>query len=203
MGFFPVDDKTVDYLQEHRPHAEADRRCRGLLQGAGTVRYAAARADPTTPSDLELDLAQRGALPGRPEAAAGPHRARRHASATSTHLFSQPVATTASARIRPSWPALPERRGRRSNWGTARADRRHHQLHQHLQPRRAAGRRPAGEEGRGSGPDGRAAHQDPPGAGLARGHRVSDAAGTAAVSGSWASMSPPTAAPPASAMPAT
>ena len=45
MGFFPVDDETVDYLRAHRPHRRRDRRLRGLLQGAGPVRHAARRRD--------------------------------------------------------------------------------------------------------------------------------------------------------------
>ena len=56
-----------------------------------------------------------------------------------------------------------------------RADRRDHLLHQHLEPRRAARRRPAREEGGRARPDGEAARQDLARAGLARGHRVPDA----------------------------
>ena len=56
-----------------------------------------------------------------------------------------------------------------------RADRRDHLVHEHLEPERAARRRPAGEEGGRARPHGQAAHQDLARAGLARGHRVPDA----------------------------
>jgi hypothetical protein len=58
-----------------------------------------------------------------------------------------------------------------------RADRRHHVVHQHVEPERAAGRRPAGQEGRGSRPEGGAAHQDVAGPWQPRGHRIPEAAG--------------------------
>ena len=84
-----------------------------------------------------------------------------------------------------------------------RADRRDHLVHQHFQPRRAARRRPARQESRGARLDRQPAREDLARAGLARGHRVPDQGGSAArISRSSASRSRPTAAPPASAMPA-
>ena len=72
-GFFPVDARHHQVPQGHRPRARARRARRGLLQGAGPVargghaagvhRHAGARS------------LHRGALPGRPEAAAGPRAA--------------------------------------------------------------------------------------------------------------------------------
>ena len=77
-------------------------------------------------------------------------------------------------------------------------------MHQHVEPGRAARRRPAREEGGREGPDGQAAHQDLARAGLARGHRVPDQGRACCpTSRSSASTSPPTAARPASATPAT
>ena len=43
MGFFPVDDATIDYLQGHRSHGGRDRCVRVVLQGAGPVRDPAGR----------------------------------------------------------------------------------------------------------------------------------------------------------------
>ncbi len=54
-----------------------------------------------------------------------------------------------------------------------RGDRGHHQLHQHVQPLRHAGRRAGGAQGAGQGPDAEALGEDLAGAGLAGGHRVS------------------------------
>ena len=48
MGFFPVDDATVDYLRVTGRTDDGDRGVRGLLQGAGPVRHADARARSTT-----------------------------------------------------------------------------------------------------------------------------------------------------------
>ena len=62
-----------------------------------------------------------------------------------------------------------------------RADRRDHVLHEHVEPERAARRRPAGQEGGRSGPDGHAAHQDLARARLARRHRLPDEDRPAAV----------------------
>ena len=45
MGFFPVDDETIDYFARHRPHRRGSRRVRGLLQGAGPVRHPEERRD--------------------------------------------------------------------------------------------------------------------------------------------------------------
>ncbi len=64
-----------------------------------------------------------------------------------------------------------------------RADRRHHQLHQHQQPERAAGGRPAGQEGGRSRPEGGAAHQDLARPGLAHRHRIPDQGRLAALPG--------------------
>ena len=91
----------------------------------------------------------------------------------------------------------PRRRQRR------RGDRRHHLLHQHLQPQRADRRRPAGQERGRQGPEDQALGEDLAGARLAGGHRLSGQ-GRPAPSRStrsastWSAM----AAPPASATPA-
>ena len=53
-----------------------------------------------------------------------------------------------------------------------RGDRRDHELHEHVEPRGDARRRPAGEEGRRGGPGDQAVGQDLPRPGIARGDRV-------------------------------
>ena len=69
MGFFPVDDAHHRVLPQHRPHGRGSLRARGLLQGAGAVRHAAARATSTTRTVLELDLAIDPALASRARSA--------------------------------------------------------------------------------------------------------------------------------------
>ena len=65
-----------------------------------------------------------------------------------------------------SAPAETRRRST-ANVGERRGgDRGHHELHQHLQPLGDAGRRPAGQEGRGARPEGEAVGEDQPGAGI-------------------------------------
>jgi aconitate hydratase len=54
------------------------------------------------------------------------------------------------SRHRSTWAERP-RLGQATGRARQRADRRHHELHQHLQPLRHAGRRPPGEEGGGAG----------------------------------------------------
>ena len=49
MGFFPVDEKTVDYFSGTGRTDDEIEALRGLLQGAGPVRHAGARARSTTP----------------------------------------------------------------------------------------------------------------------------------------------------------
>ncbi len=84
------------------------------------------------------------------------------------------------------------------------ADRRDHLVHQHLEPQRAAGGRPAGQEGGRARPDGAEAHQDLARARLAHRDRLPDEDGPAALPrASSASTSRRTAARPASATPAT
>ena len=95
MGFFPVDDKTVDYL-EATPGARRQEidGFRGLLQGAGPVRHARGRRRSTT-RRRSISTSARSCQPRRPEAAAGPHRAAEDEGSFNA-LFSKPVARTAS-----------------------------------------------------------------------------------------------------------
>ena len=75
MGFFPVDDATVDYLHGHRPHRRGGRSVRGVLQGAGPVRHAAGRRDRLHEGRDARPRDDQG-VARRTEAPAGPHRAR-------------------------------------------------------------------------------------------------------------------------------
>ena len=65
-GFFPIDDKTIDYLKHHEPHRRARRAGRGLCQGAGHVahrRHAPTRSSPTRSNSISATWCPR--LPAR------------------------------------------------------------------------------------------------------------------------------------------
>ena len=159
MGFFPVDDETLDYLRLTGRDEELHRSGR-----ARTPRSRGCSAPTTRRSrysdTLELDL-------GTVEPAlAGPKRPQDRVALpdvkqdTSTRSAARPMSRQRKRR------KLPSRRRRRGAIESRRlgGDRRHHQLHQHLQPVGDARRRAAGEEGGGARPDGQAVGEDQPGA---------------------------------------
>ncbi len=250
MGFFPVDEKTLDYFRgtgrskDEIDALEAYFRAQGLfgVPLAGELDYSQvvkldlgevtpSLSGPKRPQDrIELGKVKEqftrlfsapigengfnqpaqtlqtrtllhlgGETPdsegaGRAAAAAGGRRLRDRDGVQPADAGLGPV----GCRRHAVGPAGRDHRQRR------RADRGDHQLHQHLQPGRAAGRRPAGEEGGRSGLARAAAHQDLAGAGLAHRHRVPAARPACCPTwSSWASRWRATAAPPASATPAT
>ena len=90
MGFFPVDDATVDYLRDTgRTDAEIDA-FEAYFRAQEHVRHADAPARSTTREMVELDLVDRQAVARRPEAPAGSHRARQ-AEEQVHALFSKPA----------------------------------------------------------------------------------------------------------------
>ena len=202
MGFFPVDEATVDYLSATgRSDAEIDaftayfkaQRLFGVPR-AGDIDY--------TPV-LRLDLASI-----RPSVA-GPKRPQdrielRRLKATFADLLGRPTADNgfaqAAGRIDARAPAARRQRPRQRR----RADRRDHLVHQHVEPRRAARRGPAREEGGREGPRA-SSRRSRPRWRRARGWSPTTSTRRACcpTSSSWASASPPTAARPASATRAT
>jgi aconitate hydratase len=142
MGFFPVDEKTVDYFAAPAAPPPKSRRLRGLLQGAGPVRHAQRRARSTTARSLELDLASVA------PSLAGPKRPQDRielgsVKSTFAELFSKsrPGAENGFAKkAEDLGKRFTDERRRRDRLGR-RADRRDHLVHQHLQPGRAARRR--------------------------------------------------------------
>ena len=231
MGFFPVDEKTIDYYrgtgrtEEQIETLEAYFRAQGLfgVPLAGEIDYSQvvrldlgdvtpSLAGPKRPQDrIELGKVARtftslfskpipengfnqpaellltrhlvqlgGEEPdpqgaGQPADPAGRGALRDGDGGQQAHAGFGPVRSA----VAPATRAVGGRHHRQ--W--RRADRGHHQLHQHLQPRRAAGRRPAGQEGRGGGPARQAARQDLAGAGFAHRHRVLRAGRPAALPG--------------------
>ena len=167
---------------------------RGLRQGAGPLarpecRAALLRAPRARPVD-------RRTVAGRAEAAAGPRRG---------HQGGRVVRQGARGLHRP--PRRHRDRQPRRAAGRdrprRRRDRRHHVVHQHLQPERDDRRGAARQERRREGPDAQAVGQDHAGARLQGGHRLLRAVrASRRTSTSWASTSSATAARRASATPA-
>ena len=202
MGFFPVDERTIDYFRgTGRTQAEIDA-FEAYFKAQHLFGIPLAGRDRLQPGGGARP-GHGGAVAGRPEAPAGPHHAdgcvaqvQRAVQRSGRRQRLQPACGQVVAALRDQrWPVDQERRC---------ADCRHHQLHQHQQPQRAAGRRPVGEEGGRSRSDGQAAHQD-----LARARARASSPSTCRRPAccptwkSWVSAWPATAAPPASAMPAT
>ena len=73
MGFFPVDDKTLDYFEGTGRSEEEIEALRRLLQGAGHVRHAEGGRHRLQP-DAGTRPVDGDALARRAETAAGPHR---------------------------------------------------------------------------------------------------------------------------------
>ena len=69
-GFFPIDDETLNYLDDLRPRSDAHRARRGLRQGAGHVprhRHRPIRCSPTRSSSTSPRVVPSMAGPKRPE----------------------------------------------------------------------------------------------------------------------------------------
>ena len=181
MGFFPVDERTIDYFK-------GTGRSKGEIEAFEA--YFKAQQLFGMPGDGEIDYSQVIELDLGTVAPslAGPKRPQDRITLTDVsakfgELFSQPIADNG---FNQPAPKLAQRFKTSDGLAIAqrrRADRRHHQLHQHQQPERAAGRRAAGEEGGGSRAEGAAAHQDLAGAGLAHRHRIPDQDRPAALPG--------------------
>jgi hypothetical protein len=150
MGFFPVDQETLAYLKFTNRDRRAGRAGGSLHQGAGPVPHRR-HAGPGLLRHAGTGPGERDALHGRAQAPAGPRRAAGREEELPRGV-SQP-----SRRPRPAIDG--------QHWVQRRGgDRRHHELHQHVQPVGDAGRRPAGQEGRRARPDGEAVGEDQPGA---------------------------------------
>ena len=175
MGFFPVDDQTLDYLrQTGRTDAEVE------LVERYTKEQQLFRTDdgpvPTYTKVLSLDLST------VEPSLAGPKRPQDRVTLSDMKRGLRPNASGAdrAARLRPVGGRHPtdrrgERRSRhqyhRTRSGGHRVD---HQLHQHEQPKRHAGRRTAGQEGGRAGScKVQDACEDELGARLPRGDRLS------------------------------
>ena len=169
-GFFPVDEHHAGLPQDDQPRRRRQAH-RGLRQEAGPVALEeVARAD--LHRHAVARPRRRRAEPGRTEAPAGPRAAvgggaavrRQHGEGIRPQGRRQ-AHQVRGHRLRPR----PRRRG----------DRRHHLLHQHVEPLRHAGRRPDRAQRGEARPQGQAVGEDLAGAGLAGRDRVSRGLGPA------------------------
>ena len=158
MGFFPVDDETLELPAPHRPH----RRPKSSWSSATTKEQgcSAPTTDPT-PTFTKTAVARSGhgrAEPGRAEAAARSRAAGGHEDVVSQSRCGR---RSPSAASRSTTPALRRTANVADNGHSTddrprrRRHRRHHQLHEHQQSVGDARRRPAGQEGRREGAESR------------------------------------------------
>ena len=156
VAIFPIDDMTLDYLRLTGRDAarvqlvEAYAKAQGLFRTAGSP-------DAVYSQTIEINLDEHRAVPGGPEAAAGPRAAEQGEGGLRGGAAGMQVpAKGQDGDGRGRAPTAPSRGGRGGAGRRARSrrggDRRDHQLHQHVEPERDDRRRPAGEEGGGEGP---------------------------------------------------
>jgi aconitate hydratase len=132
MGFFPVDEATIDYFEGTGRTAEGDRRLRSYFKAQGLYGVPLPRRDRLQPGG-QLDLgASRRRWPGP----SGRRTASRSARSRQPSSTCSPSRSPRTASPRPVEPGQRDAgRGRRHRHRPRRrADRRHHLLHQHLQP---------------------------------------------------------------------
>ena len=175
MGYFPIDAETVNYLRatgrtdEHCVAYENYYRAQGLfgIPKAGEVDYT---------TDLALDLGtvtSSVAGPKRPQDRIELPRMKEAFS----EMYTRPVADGGFGREAGTLEAADSTVSLNGNGETESRPRhrchcRHHQLHQHLQPRRDVGRRVARQKSRRARPHHQPHREDLPRARLARGHRL-------------------------------
>ena len=154
MGFFPVDDATVDYLRATGRTDAETRRVRRATSRRRACSACRAPARSTTRKTLTLDLAVDHAVGRRPEAPAGPHRARRSLKSRFTRALQQARRPRTASRSRRRRLRTRLRRGRRAQ-GAARSPTPSLQL---ARQRPAARRRRDGQQP----PDARSRHAAAP-----------------------------------------
>ena len=186
MGFFPVDAETLRYLRQTGRSEEEVQRVERYTKEQGIFRTDQS-PEPEYSETLELGSRGSDAESRWTEAPAGSRSAFGH----EERLPAGARRAGERARLRP----LPGRDGAGCDCGFQRrprqpqarvgGNRRHHILHQHLEPFSYAGRRVAGEEGRGAWAANSALREDQLGSGLEsrdrilEGSRIDRAAGRA------------------------
>ena len=108
IGFFGVDEKTIEYLPSTGRPAELVEAVDGVLQGAGHVRHPAQGRDRLQPGDRARSRERRAERLGT-EAAAGPHRPAEDQGAASRRCSRNRSPKAATARARPRSTGASER----------------------------------------------------------------------------------------------
>jgi aconitate hydratase len=175
MGFFPVDEATVDYLRATGRTADEIDRFQAYFKAQGLWGVPEGRRD-RLHAGADARPRDDQAVARGPEAPAGPHRdagAQEH-----VHVALQQADRRERLRQEGDRPHLAHHHRRRlRRRQRRRADRRDHVVHEHVEPGRAARRGPAREEGGRARAHGQPARQDLARAGLARRHRLPDQGG--------------------------
>ena len=157
MGFFPVDERTIDYFRG-TGRTEAEIAAFEAYFKAQKMFGVPKAKDINFTKLLTLDLSTVA------PSLAGPKRPQdRIEIGNVKNTFIDLFSAGRRERLQPARrQARPDLHHQRRHQGQERRhpDRGHHVLHQHVQPQRAAGGRPAGQEGRRSWPDRAQAHQD-------------------------------------------
>ena len=157
MGFFPVDERTIDYFRG-TGRTEAEIAAFEAYFKAQKMFGVPKAKDINFTKLLTLDLSTVA------PSLAGPKRPQdRIEIGNVKNTFIDLFSAGRRERLQPARrQARPDLHHQRRHQGQERRhpDRGHHVLHQHVQPQRAAGGRPAGQEGRRSRPDRAQAHQD-------------------------------------------
>ena len=193
IGFFPIDDETLAYLRlsgrddKQVALVEAYAKAQGIFRTAATP-------EPEFTDTLELDLGSVEpslAGPKRPQDRV-PLRTAKAAweASLADYLKAKPGDAAASRAGRDGGPA------RRAE-ARLRRDRRHHELHQHVEPVGDAGRRPRRQQGGGARPAREAVGEDQPrarlegGDALPGGRRRCSTTSPRSASIWWATAAPP------------
>ena len=167
IGFFGVDEKTIEYLRMTGRRPSASKRSKAYFKAQGMFGIPR-KGEIDYSRVVELDLSS--VVPERlgPEAPAGPHRSAEDQEPLRDALLE----AVRRRRLRQGRRELDKRvgtqRAGRRRRPRRRADRRDHLVHQHLEPQRAARRRPAREESGRERAQGAPAREDLARAGLAR-----------------------------------
>ena len=144
-GFFPVDDDTIDYPDQDRAQGGSRRAGEGLRQGAGHVPHQDhVRSGVHRRDEARARLGR--AFARRPEAPAGP----RAAEGGEERLRDRDGQGIQQGKRDDQ--ALPGRGAQARHRSRRRGDRGDHVLHQHVEPERDGGGRPARQEGGREGP---------------------------------------------------
>ena len=98
-GFFPIDERTLEYLRLTGRDEEQDRAGPGLLPGAGPVARRR-RARSVVHRHARARHGQHRAVAGRPEAAAGPGAADARSTTSSTPSSRRPTTSTTTRACR-------------------------------------------------------------------------------------------------------